>query len=184
MDINQQDIPINLTPMHREHIGNLIINKIVHCHFHHFHADNLADRNSHRTNKSPDGTINTNPNWDTLHQGDSMRQTLAVGITKPQVEEVPTMGIHNHTTILALRLRHREFILQVLLVLYTLTQSHYKITHTVTTILTLPNYSFQSHTATLKRIIIVKINKMKITQLLLIRTMNMIQLDMKKDMAI
>ena len=95
LDINQQDIPINTTPMHGECIGNLINNKIIHHHFHHFHTDNLADRNSHGTNKSPNGSINTNPNWDTLRQGDPMQQTLAVGITKTQVEEVPTTGIHN-----------------------------------------------------------------------------------------
>ena len=96
------------------------------------------------------------------------------------------MGIHDHTTILAptLTLRHREFIFQMLLVLYTLKQSHYKIMHTATMILTLLNYSFQTHTATLKRIIMLKINKTMIPQLLLIRTMNMIQLDMKRDMAI
>ena len=142
LDINQQDIPINPTPMHGECIGNLIINKIVHRHFHHFHADNLVDGNSHRTNKSPDGTINANPNWDAIHQGVPMQQTLAMGTTKTQVEEVPTMGICDHTTILVLTLHHREFILQMLLVLYTLKQSHYKIMHTTTMILTHPNYSF------------------------------------------
>ena len=97
MDTSQQDIPINPTPMHGECIGNLIINKIIHCHFHHFHADNLADGNSHRTNKFPDGTINANPSWDAICQWVPMQQTLAVGITKTQVEEVPTMGIRDHT---------------------------------------------------------------------------------------
>ena len=82
MDVNQQDIPINPTPMHGEHIGNLIINKIIHRHFHHFHVDKLADGNSHRTNKIPDRTINGNPNWDALSQVDPMQQTLAMGITK------------------------------------------------------------------------------------------------------
>ena len=101
-----------------------------------------------------------------------------------QVEEVPTTGIRDHTTILALTLCHREFILQMLLVLYTLKQSHYKIMHTTTMILTLLNYSFQIHTATPKRIIMLKINKMTITQLLQTRNMNMIQLDMKRDMDI
>ena len=184
MDISQQDSPINPTPMHGECIGNLIINKIVHCHFHHFHMDNLVDRNSHRTNKFPDGTINANPSRDAIHQGVPMQQTLAMGIIKTQVEEVPTMGIHDHTTILALTLHHREFILQMLLVLYTLKQSHYKIMHTATMILTLLNSYFLTHTATLKRIIMLKINKIMITQLLLIRTMNMIQLDTKRYMAI
>ena len=184
LDINQQDIPINPTPMHRECIGNLIIIKIIHHHFHHFHADNLADRNSHGTNKSPNGTINANPSQDAIRQGVPMQQTLAVGTTKTQVEEVPTMGIHDHTTILALTLRHREFILQMLLVLYTLKQSHYKIMHTTTMILTHLNYSSQTHTATLKRIIMLKINKMTIIQSLQIRTMNTIQLDMKRDMDI
>ena len=84
LDVNQQDIPINPTPMHGVCIGNLIINKIVHCHFRHFHADNLADRNSHRTKKSPDRTINTNPNQDAICQGVPMQQTLAVGTTKPR----------------------------------------------------------------------------------------------------
>ena len=150
--------------MHGECIGNLIINIIIHCHFHHFHADNLVDGNSHETNKSPDRTINANPNQNGIHQGVPMQQTLAVGTTKMQVEEVPTMGICDHTTILALTLHHREFILQMLLVLYTLKQSHYKIMHTAIMILTLPNYSFQTHTATPKRIITLKINKTTITQ--------------------
>ena len=132
------------------------------------------------------------PQWDYQRQPQPgcymsrvpMQQTLAMGTTKTQVEEVPTMGIHDHTTILALTLRHREFILQMLLVLYTLEQGHYKIMHTTTMILTHPNYSFQTHTATPKRIIMLKINKMTIAQLLQIRTMNTIQLDMKRDMDI
>ena len=179
-DVNQHDIPINPTPMHRECIGNLIINKIICRHFHHFHMDNLADGNSPGTNESPEGTINANPNRDTMRQGVPMQQTLAMGTTKTQVEEVPTMGIHDHTIILALTLHHREFILQMFLVLYTLKQSHYKITHTATMIVTHPNYSFQTHTTTMKRILMPKINKMMITQLLQIRTMDTIQLDIRR----
>ena len=78
LDVNQQDIPINPTPIHGDCIGNLIINKIIHRHFHHFHMDNLVDGNSPGTNKSPKGTINANPNWDAIHQGVPMQQTLAM----------------------------------------------------------------------------------------------------------
>ena len=158
-DVNQQDILINLTfPMHKKCLGNLII-KIVHYHFHHFHRDNLADRNSPGTSKFPEETINTThmPNQDATCQGVSMEQTL-------EVEKAPIMGTHDHTTIPTLTPHHKEFILQMLLVLYTLTQSHYKITHTATKILTHLNYSFQSHAKiTMKRIIMLAHTKMKIT---------------------
>ena len=126
-DINQQDIHINPTfPMHEKCLGNLII-KIIHHHIHHFHMDNLVDRNSLRTSKFPEVIINAThiPNQDGTCQAVSMKQPL-------EVKDVPTMGTHDHTTIPTQTPHYKEFILQMLLVLYTLTQSHYKITHTTT----------------------------------------------------
>ena len=131
-----------------------------------------------------DGTTNANPSRDAIHQGIPMQQTLAVDIIKTQVEEVPTRGIRDRTAMQALTLCNREFILQMLLVLYTLKQSHCKIMHTAAMILILPNFSFWTLTVTLKRIIMFKTNIVTITQSFLIRTMNMIQLDMKMYMAI
>ena len=158
-------------PQHQNH-------QIVHHHFHHFHMDNLADGNSPGTSKFPEETINAThtPNWNATHQGVSTEQTL-------EVKEVPTTGTHDHTTIPTLTPHHKEFILQMLLVLYTLTQSHNKITHTTTKILTHPNYSFQTHTTT-KRIIMLTHNKMKKIRLLQTSTMTMTQLDMTMGMDI
>ena len=185
LDISQHNIPTNLTPMHRESIGSLVLNKIAHRHFHHFHAGNLAYGNSHRTKKFPNGTTNANPSRDAIHQGIPMQQSLAVDIIKIQVEEVLTKEICNHTAMQAPTLCNREFIWQMLLVLYTLKQSHCKIiTHTVAMILILPNFSFHTLTATPKRIIMFKTTIVMITQSFLIRTMNMIQLDMKRYMVI
>ena len=105
-----------------------------------------------------------------------MEQTL-------EVKEVPTKETHDHTTIPTLTPHHKEYILQMLLVLYTLTQSHYKITHTTTKNLTHLNYSFQTHTTTaMKRIIMLTHNKTKIIQLLQTITMTMTQLDMMMGM--
>ena len=60
--------------------------------------DNLVDGNSHGNNKFPNMTINANPSQDTVSQGVPMQQTLAVGITKTQVEEIPAMGPYNYTS--------------------------------------------------------------------------------------
>ena len=90
--------------MHEKCLGNLII-KIIHHHFHCFHVDNLADGNSPGTSKFPKEIINAmhTPHWDATCQGVSMEQTL-------EVEEVPTMGTHDHTTIPTLTPHHKEFI--------------------------------------------------------------------------
>ena len=84
LDVNQQDIPINPTPMHRECIGNLIINKIIHCHFHHFHEDNLADGTAMGSTNALMGLSNPFSNWDAICQGVPMQQTLAMGTTNPR----------------------------------------------------------------------------------------------------